>query len=132
LPFFYDLLGSESFREDAITQPQRILWFALLAALVFLLPARTQGQSAPATDNATIQLTSPTSNNSSSANLGVQGPNLEEAYIRLDLFVLPSGWQASNINKATPRLFLADVTMRIAGTALEVTWRSACARISQS
>lgn len=94
-----------------MTQPRRIFWFGLFAALLFLLPSRAAAQSAPPTDNATIQLSAPTTNNSSSANLGVQGPNLEEAFIRFDLSVLPSGLQASNINKATLRLFLANVSV---------------------
>ena len=94
-----------------MAQPRRILWFTVIAAALCLLPSRTQGQSAPPTADATIQLSAPTTNNGSSANLGVQGPNLQEAYIRFDLSVLPPGLQASNINKATLRLFLANVSV---------------------
>src|SRR5258708_15145501 len=83
------------------------LFFVTLAAM----PSTVRGQSAPATDDASIQLSSPTANNGSSPNLGVQGPNLQEAFIRFDLSVLPSGLQASNINKATLRLFLANVSV---------------------
>ncbi len=89
----------------------RKLLFGLFFVTLLALPSRTQGQSAPATDDASIQLSAPTTNNGTSSNLGVQGPNLQETYIRFDLSVLPSGLQASNINKATLRLFLANVSV---------------------
>jgi len=89
----------------------RKLLFGFFLVTLLALPSRTQGQSAPATDDASIQLSAPTTNNGTSSNLGVQGPNLQETYIRFDLSVLPSGLQASNINKATLRLFLANVSV---------------------
>src|SRR5712692_4638445 len=103
-------LRAEAFR-PAIGSYARILWLAVFAAALLLFPSRSSAQSATVTDDATIQLSSPTTNNGSSSNLGVQGPNLQESYIRFDLSVLPSGLQASNINKATLRLFLANVSM---------------------
>ena len=93
-----------------MTQPRKFYFFAFLAAAFLLLPGRAAAQSATVTDDATIQLSSPTTNNGSSSNLGVQGPNLQESYIRFDLSVLPSGLQAANINKATLRLFLSNVS----------------------
>ena len=83
------------------------LFFVTLAAM----PSTVRGQSAPATDDASTQLSSPTTNFGTSFKLGVQGPNLQEAFIRFDLSVLPSGLQASNINKATLRLFLDNVSV---------------------
>src|SRR5713226_8804486 len=103
-------LRAEAFR-PAIGPYARILWLAVFAAALLLFPSRSSAQSATVTDDATIQLSSPTTINGSSSNLGVQGPNLQESYIRFDLSVLPSGLQASNINKATLRLFLANVSV---------------------
>jgi len=94
-----------------MTQPRKFYSFAFLVAAFLLLPGRAAAQSATVTDDATIQLSSPTTNNGSSSNLGVQGPNLQESYIRFDLSVLPSGLQASNISKATLRLFLSNVSV---------------------
>src|SRR5712691_10170728 len=94
-----------------MTQQRVILWFALSAVTLLLLPGKASAQSATVTDDATTQLSSPTTNNGTSSNLGVQGPNLQESYVRFDLSVLPSGLQASNINKATLRLFLSNVSV---------------------
>src|SRR6266513_2621358 len=98
-------------RRIGMTQPRKFYFFAFLAAAFLLLPVRAAAQSATVTDDATIQLSSPTTNNGSSSNLGVQGPNLQEASVRFDLSVLPSGLQAANINKATLRLFLSNVSV---------------------
>ena len=95
---------------SAIALSTEILWPPVIAVTLLLLPGRAAAQSATVTDDATIQLSSPTTNNGSSSNLGVQGPNLQESYIRFDLSVLPSGLQAANINKATLRLFLSNVS----------------------
>jgi len=94
-----------------MTQPRKFYFFAFLAAAFLLLPGRASAQSATVTDDATTLLSSPTTNNGTSSNLGVQGPNLQESYVRFDLSVLPSGLQASNINKATLRLFLSNVSV---------------------
>jgi hypothetical protein len=105
-----------------MTQPRKFYFFVVLTAVfaVFLLlPGRAAAQSATVTDDATTQLSSPTTNNGSSSNLGLQGPNLQESYIRFDLSVLPSGLQASNISKATLRLFLSNVS---AGGAFDVRY----------
>src|SRR5438128_6008085 len=98
---------------NAIARSIKILWPSVIVVtlLFLLLPGRAAAQSATVTDDATIQLSSPTTNNGSSSNLGVQGPNLQESYIRFDLSVLPSGLQASNISKATLRLFLSNVSV---------------------
>src|SRR5260370_11365201 len=94
-----------------MTQSRRISCLVVLVVAPMLFATRAAAQSAPATDDATIQSKYPTTNDGSSSNLSVQGPNLQEAYIRFDLSVLPSGLQASNINKATIRLFLANVSV---------------------
>jgi Collagen triple helix repeat (20 copies) len=104
-------IGEENFRRIAMTQLRKILWLVAFAAALLLLPGGAWAQSAPATDDATIQLKYPTTNDGSSSNLGVLGPNLQEAFIRFDLSVLPSGLQASNVNKATLRLFLANLSV---------------------
>jgi len=96
---------------NAVALSTKIPWLLVIALALLLLPGRAAAQSATVTDDATIQLSSPTTNNGTSSNLGVQGPNLQESYIRFDLSVLPSGLQASNISKATLRLFLANVSM---------------------
>src|SRR5260370_14845991 len=94
-----------------MTQSRRISCLVVLVVAPMLFATRAAAQSAPATDDATIQSKYPTTNDGTSSNLGVQGPNLQEAYIRFDLSVLPSGLQATNINKATLRLFLANVSV---------------------
>jgi hypothetical protein len=81
------------------------------AFIILLLPLHAAAQSAPPTDDATIQLSSPATNIGTSSDLSVQGPNLQEAFIRFDLSVLPSGLPAPNVNKATLRLFLDDVSV---------------------
>jgi hypothetical protein len=63
----------------AATLPARILCPAVFAAALLLMPSSVSAQSAPATDDAVIQLSSPTTNNGSSSNLRVGGPNLQEA-----------------------------------------------------
>src|SRR5260370_41237170 len=80
------------------------LFFVTLAAM----PSTVRGQSATATDDARTPLSSPTTNFGTSFKLGGHGPNLQEAFIRFDLFVLPSGLQASNVKKPTLRLLLGN------------------------
>ena len=94
-----------------MTQPRVFYFCGFLAVALLLLPVRAAAQSATVTDDATTQLSSPTTNNGSSSNLGLQGPNLQESFVRFDLSVLPSGLQASNISKATLRLFLSNVSV---------------------
>src|SRR5713101_4891555 len=69
--------GTKVFK-SAIGSYTKILWLAVLAATLLLLPNRVAAQSATATDDAMIQLSAPTTNNGTSSNLGVQGPNLQE------------------------------------------------------
>jgi len=100
-------LGERIMHRKVNCAPASLLFTAFV---ILLLPLQAAAQSAPATDDATILLSSPTTNKGTSANLEVQGPNLQEAFIRFDLSALPSGLQASNINKATLRLFLSNVS----------------------
>jgi hypothetical protein len=88
---------------------RKLLWCLFFLALDGM-PSTTRGQSAPAADDATIKLSSPATNYGTTSNLAVQGPNLHEAFIRFDLSVLPSGPQASDVNKATLRLLLSNVS----------------------
>jgi N-acetylneuraminic acid mutarotase len=90
--------------------PIRTLLACLFVVALAALSSTVRAQSAPATDDATINLSSPTTNYGTSSHLAVQGPNLQEAYIRFDLSVLPSGLHASNIGKATLRLFRSNVS----------------------
>src|SRR5690349_8682594 len=68
-----------------MTQPLRISWIVVVALALLLLPGKVAAQSAPATHNAAIPLSSRTTKNGSSSNLGVQGPNLLELFPAADI-----------------------------------------------
>jgi len=68
-----------------MTQPLRISWIVVVALALLLLPGKAAAQSAPATHNPAIPLSSRTTKNGSSSNLGVQGPNLLELFPAADI-----------------------------------------------
>jgi hypothetical protein len=81
-----------------------------LCLLLFLaVGARFVRAQIPDTDDSYTASSSPTQNYGTQSSLTVIGPGVN-AYIRFDLTALPSGLTASNISKATIRLYLNGVT----------------------
>ena len=103
--------------------PRKVLWSAVLVALLFLLPARTTAQSGTVTDdaflssNATTQLVNLNGQGivlvvaGSSATVGSAQVGTAKAYIKFQLqSSLPPNVAAANVEKATLKLFLSTAT----------------------
>lgn len=106
-----------------MTQHRAILWFAIFAVTVLVLPEKTAAQSATVTDDAFLS----TNANTQKLNLGGQGISLivsgssamvgsvsvgtTTTYIKFQLASsLPPGAAAANVAKATLKLYLSPLT----------------------
>jgi hypothetical protein len=101
-------------------KPRRILWFAVFAAAVLLLPCRAAAQSGTVTDDAFLSSNSTTQALNlngqgialvvagSSATVGPLHVGLTKTYIKFQLqSSLPSTVAAANVAKATLKLFIS-------------------------
>jgi hypothetical protein len=106
-----------------MTQPRRILWSAVLAIAVLLLPHRVAAQSATVTDDAFLSSNSNTQQLNlngqgialivagSSATVGNSSVGTTKTYIKFQLqSSLPPSTAAANVAKATLKLYLSPLT----------------------
>ena len=106
-----------------MTQPARILWCAVLAASLFLLPMRANAQSATVTDDAFLSTSKTTQAFNlngqgvslvvagSSAAVGSQQVGTTKTFIKFQLqSSLPPTVAAANVAKATLKLYLSPLT----------------------
>src|SRR6266436_1197853 len=106
-----------------MTQPHKILCFALLGATLFLLPLRSAAQSGTVTDDGFLSSSSATQQVNlngqgialivagSSATVGSASVGTTKTYIKFQLLSsLPQNVAAGNVAKATLKLYLSPGT----------------------